>query len=131
MSVVGYLLRVASLVVVGVSLAVVGWATRRRVPPEWSGPPAHLAEVEYPAQRTAWGGFRPLTSCSAWRRALRRGRYDLLVTAAGGYGGPEPVEAGWTRGDLAATELVHEGESRVFRLDAERATRLAVRGCGS
>jgi hypothetical protein len=86
--------------------------------------------VEYPAQRAAWGRFRPPTSCSAWRHALRRGRYDLVVTAAGGYGGPEPVQASWTRGDPAATELVHQGESSVFRIDAERARRLAIPKCG-
>jgi hypothetical protein len=84
--------------------------------------------VDYPAEPAAWGSFRPPTSCSAWRRALQQGHYDLVVTAAGGYGGPEPPQAAWTRGDPMATELVHQDKSSVFRL-SKPATSADVAGC--
>jgi hypothetical protein len=86
--------------------------------------------VEYPAEVAGWGRIRPITGCSAWRRALQQGHYDLVVTAAGGYGGPEPPQAAWTRGDPMATELVHQDKSAVFRLDRKPATSAGIADCG-
>jgi hypothetical protein len=86
--------------------------------------------VDYPAVLTSRGRFQPITQCSDWRRALRRGGYNLVVTAAGGYGGPEPEEARWTRSDPAATELVHRDTSSVFRIDTNRLAGRESDGCG-
>jgi hypothetical protein len=86
--------------------------------------------VDYPAELAGWGRIRPITGCSAWRRALQQGHYDLVVTAAGGYGGPEPPQAAWTRGDPTATELVHQDKSSVFRLDRKPATSAGITKCG-
>jgi hypothetical protein len=85
--------------------------------------------VDYPAMLTSWGRFQPIMRCSDWRHALRVGGYNLVVTAAGGYGGPEPKEARWTRGDPAATELVHQDKSSVFRIDPNRMARPESDGC--
>ena len=85
--------------------------------------------VDYPAMLTSWGRFQPITRCSDWRHALRDGGYNLVVTAAGGYGGPEPKEARWTRSDPAATELVHQDKSSVFRIDPNRTARPESDGC--
>jgi hypothetical protein len=85
--------------------------------------------VDYPAMLTSWGRFQPITRCSDWRHALRDGGYNLVVTAAGGYGGPEPQEARWTRSDPAATELVHQGKSSVFQIDPNRMVTRESDGC--
>jgi hypothetical protein len=85
--------------------------------------------VDYPAMLTSWGRFQPITRCSDWRHALRVGGYNLVVTAAGGYGGPEPQEARWTRSDPAATELVHQDKSSVFQIDPNRMVTRESDGC--
>jgi hypothetical protein len=50
--------------------------------------------VGYPARR-AGARFHPYPSCAGWLSALRRGRYDYVVTASEST--VAPVEASWTK----------------------------------
>lgn len=78
--------------------------------------------VEFVGERGPEGSFAPVRSCEQWREALNAGGYDYVVT---GFREPteelgtrpgEPREAGWTRGDPAAREIVHDEDVSVFAL---------------
>lgn len=83
-------------------------------------------DVELPADLRA-GIFRPVRNCREWQEALRRGHYDFVVTAPSD-GGPEPAEARWTRFDPDAVQILHVGDNRVFRFDANLSSSAAP-GC--
>jgi len=79
--------------------------------------------VEFVGERGPEGSFTPTRGCREWRQALNEGDYDYVVT---GFREPteelgtrpdEPREAGWTRGDPAADEIVHDEDVSVFALD--------------
>jgi hypothetical protein len=79
--------------------------------------------VEFVGERGPEGSFTPIRGCSEWRHALNKGDYDYVVT---GFREPteelgtrpeEPREAGWTRADPAADEIVHDEDVSVFALD--------------
>jgi hypothetical protein len=93
--------------------------------------------VQYVGAAGAHGGFAPLASCAAWRRALDAGRYRYVVTAPvraqksgvleePGSDVAEPPEAAWTRSSPAATAIVQSARNAtVFRL----AGPLGTTGC--
>ena len=79
--------------------------------------------VDFVGERGPDGSFTPVRSCGEWRQALDDGDYEYVVT---GFREPteelgtrpeEPREAAWTRDDRAATEIVHDEDVSVFRLD--------------
>jgi len=78
--------------------------------------------VDFVGERGPDGSFTPIRSCGEWRQALDDGDYDFVVT---GFREPteelgtrpeEPREAGWTRDDPAAEEIIHDEDVSVFRL---------------
>jgi hypothetical protein len=75
--------------------------------------------VDYLGAHTAGGGYRPIASCTAWRRRLRTGRYDYVVLSTA------PTRAtpvAWTAQDPAATLLLHPAADYfVFKLDRRAA----------
>jgi hypothetical protein len=78
--------------------------------------------VDYVARRGHAGSVVELGDCKSWRRALNRGGYDYAVTSPPVFpyalpGLEESRQAGWTRSDPAAEELLRaEGNLVVFRL---------------
>jgi hypothetical protein len=77
--------------------------------------------VQYVGVRTPHGGLARAPSCRVWRAAIDAGRYQYVVTSREGlvFDGPgEPPEAGWTRRDPSAHEVLHVGDTAVFRLSA-------------
>lgn len=85
--------------------------------------PQLLNRVDYPTRRSG-ARFLAYTTCRAWLAALRRGRYDFVVTARAGRAAAP--EARWTRrypgahavlrSDAASTRWTWE----LFRLDRGR-----------
>jgi hypothetical protein len=77
--------------------------------------------VQYVGSRGSDESFTPITDCRSWREALNEGEYDYVVTGSNfpGPGGERPREAGWTEGDPAATEILADRATSVFRLDGE------------
>jgi len=74
--------------------------------------------VQYVGRRGPHGAFTELPSCPSWMRALDAGGYRYVVVAPAFQGDTqEPVQAGWTRHDPAAHEVLHSGLTSVFRLD--------------
>jgi len=72
--------------------------------------------VDYLGARTSDGGYRPVSSCAAWREQLSAGRYAYVVLT------PAPTSAvplAWTDGDAAARLLLHPApDYYVFALTA-------------
>ncbi|MHB8465673.1 MAG: hypothetical protein ACYDH6_02580 [Acidimicrobiales bacterium] len=80
---------------------------------------AHLDNVvQYVGISTAHHGLARAPSCTVWRRSINAGRYRYIVTSREGIFPPpgEPPEATWTRSDPAARELLHTGDTAVFRI---------------
>lgn len=77
--------------------------------------------VQFVGRRGDDESFEPIASCREWRRALDDGDYDYVVTGANfpAPGADRPAEAGWTRSDQAAEEIVSDGPASVFDLDGE------------
>jgi hypothetical protein len=77
--------------------------------------------VAYMGRRGQDGSFRPITSCRAWRTALKRGDYRYVVTTSNRIFfttelAPSP-EAAWTRSDPAAKLVLSPNRAiHVFRL---------------
>jgi hypothetical protein len=69
--------------------------------------------VQYMGRRGPHGAFSSYTTCRAWRRALRAGRFDyvLLVPDAFGLIGQAPPrrELAWTRTDPHSRVVLEEG----------------------
>jgi len=74
--------------------------------------------VQYVGVRTPHHGFARAPSCAAWRAAVDAGHYRYVVTSRGGYFPPpgEPPEAGWTRSDPAARQIMRYSDTAVFEL---------------
>jgi hypothetical protein len=78
--------------------------------------------VEFVGRRGPEGSFAAVRSCEQWRRALNEGGYDYVVTGFRepteelGTRAAEPREAGWTRGDPAAKQIVRDEDVAVFEL---------------
>lgn len=102
------------------------------------GPPAAFGQyifygsdlsnrVDYLGETSAHGGYRPISNCAAWRRAIDRRRDDyLVVTPATAIGpGPVPQETLWVHGDPHSHEIVDARPAAVFRIDG----RLDPAGC--
>jgi hypothetical protein len=76
--------------------------------------------VQYVAHQGPHGAYTPIDSCEEWRETINDGDYDYLVA------GPDqrtqsvsPIEAEWTGTDPAATELLDEEMTFVFRIEGE------------
>ena len=74
--------------------------------------------VQYVGVSTPHDGLARAPSCVTWRTAVDRGRYRYVVTSRDGIFPPlgEPPEAGWTRSDPAARQILHVGATAVFLL---------------
>lgn len=82
--------------------------------------------VEYVGEPGADGGYRPIESCTPWRRAINRlGLEFLVVTPASQIGpGSIPQESVWTSGDPGAEEILRASPASVFQISgpSSRAT---------
>ena len=86
--------------------------------------------VQYMGRRGPHGAFGPISSCAAWRRELRSGRYRYLVITPpellGAFSGVTTRETRWTASDPHAVAVLHPAPRLVvFRLDPPR----TERGC--
>jgi hypothetical protein len=82
--------------------------------------------VAFLGETTEHGGFEPLQTCEAWRRAINEGEFTYVEAAPTGILSPDPPpQVVWTMDDPAATEVHRAGLTRVFRLDGP----LDVDGC--
>lgn len=104
------------------------------------GPPAAFGQyvfydpeltnrVQYLGVVAPHGGYRPIESCVAWRRAVNRWDPGFVVVTPAAENGPGsiPQEELWTRGDPAARKVVDADPAAVFRLRGK----LDPRGCRS
>ena len=76
--------------------------------------------VQYVGARGPHGAFAPIDDCADWRRALNAGRYSYVVIAPERFPihvGVAP-EAAWTKADSAATLVMTERDTSLFRLDS-------------
>jgi len=76
--------------------------------------------VQYVGERGPNGGFHESPSCTAWRRALRAGRYDYVVVS------PQLRDASthevvWTATDPAASVVLTTPLRTVYRFNPSRA----------
>jgi hypothetical protein len=79
--------------------------------------------VQYVGRRGDDDSFVAIRDCAEWREALNAGDYDYVVTG-GNFPGPgqdHPPQSRWTGDDPAATEILAERTTSVFRLDGELA----------
>jgi hypothetical protein len=60
-------------------------------------------EVDYLGTRTSGGGFRPITSCKAWRATINQGHYRYLVLTPGP---TAPIPLSWTQADPSAHPIL-------------------------
>lgn len=100
--------------------------------------------VQYVGRRGREGAFAPFDDCMAWRRALRRGRYDYVVTPtdvptptlgydlarwklgrAGGEPPNEPIESAWNRSDPGLERVYERAGATVYRVGPK----VSARGC--
>ena len=77
--------------------------------------------VRYIGARGGSGSFAAISGCRAWRRELRRGGYNYVVTTPRldpwrPYASAPSPESRWTRSDPAAREIVAQGPVRVYAL---------------
>ena len=74
--------------------------------------------VQYVGVATPHSGLARAPDCRVWRTAVNAGRYRFIVTSREGIFPPpgEPPEARWTRSDPAAREILHSGDTAVFRV---------------
>jgi hypothetical protein len=77
--------------------------------------------VQYVGRRGEDDSFVPIKDCAQWREALNAGDYDYVVTGSNfpAPGQDRPPHARWTGDDSAATEILTEQATSVFRLDGE------------
>jgi hypothetical protein len=77
--------------------------------------------VQYVGRRGDDDSFLPITECAEWREALNEGDYDYVVTGSNfpAPGQDRPPQARWTAEDPAATGILTEKATSVFRLDGE------------
>jgi hypothetical protein len=79
--------------------------------------------VDYLGERTSDGGYRPISSCRAWRESLSAGGYAYVVLTPAP---TSPIPLRWTAGDPAATLVLNPAPSfYVFRMSA----RASSAGC--
>ncbi|HSZ05947.1 MAG TPA: hypothetical protein VK778_12230 [Solirubrobacteraceae bacterium] len=79
--------------------------------------------VDYLGERTSDGGYRPISSCRAWRESLSAGGYAYVVLTPAP---TSPIPLRWTAGDPAATLVLNPAPSfYVFRMS----TRASSAGC--
>jgi hypothetical protein len=74
--------------------------------------------VQYVGEQHAYGDWGPINDCASWREALNAGRYTYVMP------GPstrdiEPREEVWTRTDPAASLVMRDGMSSLYRLDGD------------
>ncbi|MSO41933.1 MAG: hypothetical protein EXQ70_08625 [Solirubrobacterales bacterium] len=76
--------------------------------------------VQYVAHHGKHGAYTPITSCREWRQAINDGGYDyVVITPDQRTQGRSPVEAVWTGTDPAATKLLEDDLTFVFKLDGD------------
>ena len=73
--------------------------------------------VQYVGRPGPHGAYSEILDCREWREALLDGRYDYVVTVPVTAGAPEPVQAGWTRTDPAAKQVLGAAGQAVFRIE--------------
>jgi hypothetical protein len=71
--------------------------------------------VEFPVVEGPHGALERITTCRAWQKALRAGRYDYVVTYGTEATRPPP-EADWTRAYPGATRVLRDGLDELFAL---------------
>ncbi len=74
--------------------------------------------VQYIGQQLNHGTYRPIVSCTAWRRAINDGHYDYIVTTPklGAIETVAPPEALWTESDKNVRVVIHSGPAAVYRI---------------
>jgi hypothetical protein len=86
--------------------------------------------VQYIGQELNRGTFRPIVSCSAWRRVVNDGDYAYIVTTPkiGALEVSAPPEARWTQSDKNVETVIQTGPAAVYRvtgpLDPEACSKL-------
>jgi hypothetical protein len=78
--------------------------------------------VQYVGHHGPVGEFTVARSCAEWRRQLRDGRYQYVVTGTVlqlEYDHREPPEAEWTRRVPGTTEVLHAGPYTVLRVGSD------------
>jgi hypothetical protein len=82
--------------------------------------------VQYIGVRKDHGTYKPIEDCVTWRKTLNAGHYGYVVTAANPlFLDDTPPEERWTSRDPAASLIVRDRASSLFRLDG----RLDPAGC--
>jgi hypothetical protein len=83
--------------------------------------------VDYMGVRGPHGEYSAFRRCRDFRQALARGRYRYVVAFPNVKADPEqPPEAGWTKADPSAREVLRAGRASVFRIDGP----VTVADCG-
>jgi len=74
--------------------------------------------VQYVGTELRRGTFRPIVSCSAWRRAVNDGDYDYIVTTPkiGALEVSAPPEARWTEADKNVRTVIQTGPAAVYKV---------------
>src|SRR3954452_9215584 len=74
--------------------------------------------VQYVGTELRRGTFRPIVSCSAWRRAVNAGDYDYIVTTPkiGALEVSAPPEAHWTETDKNVKTVIQTGPAAVYKI---------------
>jgi hypothetical protein len=73
-------------------------------------------DVEFVGKALPDGGFRTITSCSAWQRAIDTGGYQYVVISRSPVARQRlPVEATWTADDPAFALVLDRDVTRVFK----------------
>jgi hypothetical protein len=74
--------------------------------------------VQYIGQELNRGTFRPIVSCSAWRRAVNDGDYAYIVTTPkiGALEVSAPPEARWTQSDKNVETVIQTGPAAVYKV---------------
>src|SRR5215208_870633 len=86
--------------------------------------------VQYVGTELRRGTFRPIVSCSVWRRTVNEGDYDYIVTTPkiGALEVSAPPEARWTQSDTNVKTVIQTGPAAVYKvtgpLDPEACSKL-------
>jgi len=74
--------------------------------------------VQYVGTQLRRGTFRPIVSCSAWRRDVNDGDYDYIVTTPkiGALEISAPPEARWTQSDKNVETVIQTGPAAVYKI---------------
>src|SRR5215203_3843209 len=74
--------------------------------------------VQYVGTELRRGTFRPIVSCSVWRRTVNEGDYDYIVTTPkiGALEVSAPPEARWTQSDKNVEAIIQTGPAAVYKI---------------